>query len=173
VQRIVLTGGPGAGKTKTLDMLRTQGYATGSDAARSIIRERKRSGLPPRPDAKTFAEQIYTRELNAYNHVNSSPAFFERGIVEAAGSLFEAGVLDADGVDRLITEYRYQVVFLFPPWEEIYCTDEERDHTFDHSIRVYESILKLYHQHNYDPIEVPLGTVKDRVNFILDHVVDA
>ena len=173
MQRIVLTGGPGAGKTTALDVLGNQGYATGDDAARSIIRERKRAGLPPRPDALTFAQQIFEKEVETYHSVNSSPSFFERGIVEAVGSLFGAGALDEDCASRLLRDYRYQAVFIFPPWEEIYCMDDERDHTFEHSVKVYESILGFYHRLEYEPVEVPLGAVQNRVNFILDHVRDA
>jgi predicted ATPase len=101
--------------------------------------------------------------------VKNSPSFFERGIVETVGSLFGAGALNGDGVNRLLRDYRYQAVFIFPPWEEIYCMDDERDHTFDHSVRVYESILGFYRRHKYEPIDA----VKDRVNFILDNVGDA
>lgn len=173
MQRIVLTGGPGAGKTTTLEVLRSHGYATGEDAARSIIRERKLAGLPPRPDALTFAQQIFEKEVETYHSVKSSPSFFERGVVEAVGSLFGAGALNEDRVNRLLSDYRYQAVFVFPPWEEIYCMDEERDHTFEHAVRVYESTLGFYRRHEYEPIEVPLGAVGNRVNFVLEHVRDA
>lgn len=173
LQRIVLTGGPGAGKTTALDVLRNHGFAIGEDAARSIIRERKRAGLTPRPDARTFAREIFEKEVKAYHSANGSPAFFERGIVEAVGSLFKAEVLDASEVNRLLREYRYQAVFILPPWEEIYCMDDERDHTFDHAVRVHDSTLEFYRRHDYDPITVPLSAAKDRVNFILDHVGDA
>ncbi|MGI9328954.1 MAG: AAA family ATPase [Pseudomonadales bacterium] len=172
MQRIVLTGGPGAGKTSTLDVLRKQGYATGDDAARSIIRERKRAGLPPRPDALTFAQQVFEKEVKTYHSLNSSPSFFERGIVEAVGSLFGAGAVNEKDVNRLLRDYRYQAVFIFPPWEEIYCMDDERDHTFDHSIMVYESTLGFYRQHKYEPIEVPVGAARNRADFILDHVCE-
>ena len=173
MQRIVLTGGPGAGKTTALDVLRSQGYATGDDAARSIIRERKRAGLSPRPDPRTFAQQVFEREVEAFHSVNTSPSFFERGIVDAVGSLLGAGALSEDAVERLLSEYRYQAVFIFPPWEAIYRMDDERDHTFDHAVRVYESTLAFYRRHEYEPIEVPLSAVEDRVDFILDQVHDA
>lgn len=173
MQRIVLTGGPGTGKTTVLDVLRGDGYATGDDAARSIIRKRKRAGLSPRPDPLAFAQQVFEKEVKTYHSVHSSPSFFERGIVDAVGSLFTAGALTEDGVNRLLRDYRYQEVFIFPPWEEIYCTDDERDHTFDHCVKVYEATLGFYRRQEYDPVEVPLGAVKNRVNFILDHVYDA
>ena len=72
MQRIVLTGGPGAGKTTVLDVLREQGYATGDDAARSIIRERKAAGLTPRPDALTFAKQVFEKDVAAYQSAEQS-----------------------------------------------------------------------------------------------------
>jgi len=170
MQRIVLTGGPGAGKTTALEVLRNHGYETGNDAARSIIRERKLAGLPPRPDALTFAQQVFEKEIEAYHSVKSSPSFFERGIVEAVGSLLGAGAVNEDRVNRLLVDYPYHAVFIFPPWEEIYCMDDERDHTFDHAVRVYDSILRFYRRNEYEPIEVPLGAVGDRVDFILDHI---
>ena len=170
MRRIVLTGGPGAGKTTALDLLNSRGYTTGGDAARSIIRERKGRGLPPRPEPRIFAEQVFEQEVKAYDTVDSSPAFFERGVVEAVASLVGAGVLNEDDVNRLLSDYSYQVVFIFPPWEEIYRTDDERDHTFEHSARVYKSILGFYRQHEYEPIEVPLGENHDRVDFILDNI---
>ena len=173
MQRIVLTGGPGAGKTTVLDVLRAQGYTTGDDAARSIIRERKRAGLSPRPDPLTFSQQVFEKEIETYNAVKGSPSFFERGIVEAVGSLLGAGALTKDDANRLLSNYRYQAVFIFPPWEEIYCVDDERDHTFEHSVRVYGSTLGFYRLQEYEPIEVPVGTVEDRVTFILDRVCDA
>ena len=71
---------------------------------------------------------------------------------------------------RLLEDFRYQAVFIFPPWEEIYCTDDERDHTFEHSVNVHESILQFYLRHEYNPIEVPRDTIENRVQFILAHL---
>ena len=85
MQRIVLTGGPGAGKSTVLDVLQRQGYTTGEDAARSIIRERKAAGLSPRPVPSEFAKQVLDREIATYRSVTRSPTFLERGVAEAPG----------------------------------------------------------------------------------------
>jgi predicted ATPase len=151
-------------------VLRTRGFTIGEDAARSIIRERKLAGLSPRPDDQTFAQQIFEKELETYDTLINTPSFFERGLVEAVGSLFGVGALTRDDANRLLREYRYQTIFIFPPWEEIYTIDEERDHRFDYSERVYVSILNLYLRHDYEPIEVIKGTVEERANFILNHI---
>ena len=167
-RRIVLTGGPGAGKTVVLEQLQQRGYATGSDAARSIIRERKAAGLSPRPDAVSFGQLILKRELDAYNQVTQTPIFYERGIVDVVGSLHAAGALDASESQQLLRDHPYQAVFILPPWESIYCTDDERDHTFEHAQRVYESTLALYRRSGYEPIEVPCWTPGERATFVLE-----
>ena len=72
MNRVVLTGGPGVGKTAVIEVLREEGYAVGEDAARSIIIERKAAGLSPRPDAAEFANQILVREIAAYEFCDTS-----------------------------------------------------------------------------------------------------
>jgi predicted ATPase len=173
MQRVVLTGGPGSGKTTVLEILFENGYAVGEDAARSIIRERKAAGLNPRPEPRAFAEQVLEREIATYRSVASSPTFLERGVAEAVGSLYESGGLDDHSAKQLIDEYRYEQVFLFPPWAEIYRTDSERDHSFEHSIRVCEGTRSWYLRFGYDIVEVPLGSANARAEFVLAHTTGA
>ncbi len=167
--RGVLVGGPGTGETTVLDHLSLEGYAVGVDAARSIIRERKATGLDPRPDPRMFGEQILEREISSYRSVTRSLVFFERGVVDAVGLLYGAGALDDAEAARLINQYRYSQVFLFPPWEETYSTDEERDHTYEHSVRVFEASHNWYHRYGYDLVEVPLAPANVRAEFVLTH----
>jgi len=173
MQRIVLTGGPGSGKTTVLDLFRESGYEVGVDVARSIIQARKAAGLSPRPEPLAFSEQILEREMELYQSATSAQMFFERGIVDVAGSLYGAGALDEHTSKLLVDRYRYEFVFLFPPWADIYRTDEERDHTFDHAVRVYESIRDWYPRFGYDVTEVPIGSPQVRAEFILDRIAHA
>ena len=170
---IVLTGGPGSGKSTVLNLLHQQGYATGNDAARQIIRERKSRGDSPRPDPLTFAQTILEMEIQAYTKQDLSPAFYERGVVDAVGALcalYPSSAMDLSAAQRLLRDYPYHAVFIFPPWEDIYCMDDERDHTFDHAAMVYESTIALYTRFNYTPIEVPKDTPENRVRFILGYL---
>jgi len=169
MQRVVLTGGPGAGKSTVLDVLQRHGYTTGEDAARSIIRERKAAGLSPRPEPSEFAKQVLDREIATYRSVVSSPTFLERGVAEAVGSLYKLGNLDDRAAKQLLETYRYERIFLFPPWAEIYRNDSERDHTFEHAIQVHEGTRRWYIRFGYEIIEVPLGTAITRAEFILGH----
>ena len=171
LQRVVLTGGPGSGKTTVLEILRSKGYATGEDAARSIIRARMAEGLSPRPEPRIFAEQVLATELTLYGSITISPTFFERGVVEAVGGLYGVGGLDDDSAEQYIDRYRYDQVLLFPPWADIYRTDAERDHTFEHSVRVFESTRDWYLRFGYEIVEVPLDSPQARAEFVLAHTL--
>jgi len=62
------------------------------------------------------------------------------------------------------------VVFLLPPWEDIYGTDSERDQTFEESIEVFEGMKSWYSQWGYKTLEVPRGTIDERGSFILQRL---
>ena len=58
----IITGGPGGGKTSLLESLASKGYNCIPETARQIIKERLSKGLTPRPDAKTFAREIFDQD---------------------------------------------------------------------------------------------------------------
>ena len=114
-----------------------------------------------------FARQILEKEVEAYRSALSAPTFFERGVIDAVAFLASAGGLSETEADSLVAEYPYQAVFIFPPWEEIYCVDEERDHTFAHAEAVYHATSRFYRRCGYEPVEVPRASIEDRGRFIL------
>lgn len=169
--RVLLTGGPGAGKTTVLEVLRDLGHAVGDDAAREIIRARIAQGLSPRPDPASFAKEILAREIDAYSAVVTSPKFFERGVADVAASLLGAGAIDEDGARKLVESYPYfHRVFLFPPWQAIYRVDRERDHPFEHAVKVYKDISRWYARFDYEMIDVPFDSAESRAQFILEKI---
>ena len=85
MSRIVITGAPGAGKTTLLLALQTRGYTIVGDTARTIIQDRRRRGLSPRPDPYAFAQEILRMDKENFVHhaANPGPVFFERGVLDA------------------------------------------------------------------------------------------
>jgi predicted ATPase len=169
----VLTGGPGGGKTSLLECLASKGYAYVGETAREIIKERLSQGLTPRPDPKTFAEQIFARDwANFISNSDSSILFFDRSFMDSACLLFEA---DSEAYNKIRDTHlnnRYNnTVFLTPPWREIYRNDTERDQSFDEAVRVYQRLEKWYRKHRYHIAVLPKDTVENRATFILDQVI--
>jgi predicted ATPase len=65
--------------------------------------------------------------------------------------------------------YRYDdEVVIFPPWEEIYCTDDERKMTFEATCRFHEMLVRAYEEVGYRVREVGKGRVEERVEWVAE-----
>lgn len=168
----ILTGGPGAGKTTVLEALRARGFQGVDEAARQILKEQAAIG----GDATHDGDQVRYRDLTldrmieAYEGVSerAAPVFFDRGIPELRDYAVADGAKTPTHVAEAIARYRYApMVFIFPPWREIYRHDEERKHTFAHAEWVFEGCGAVYRGCGYRLVEVPPGPVEARVDFIL------
>src|SRR5262245_1422382 len=141
--RFVLTGGPGAGKTTILQALAARGFQYVPDSARAIIQQRKEAGLSPRPTPAQFGTEMLQKDIAQYQgtSVLHEPVFFDRGVCDAVAFLYFHGSLSVAQVATYIKEYPYhEVVFLLPPWPEIYTQDTERDQSFAEASAVYEIV---------------------------------
>jgi predicted ATPase len=167
--RVVITGGPGAGKTTLLRELGTRGFATVDDTARTIIRSRRALGLSPRPMPLEFADEVLRRDIELYEqNAGEARAFFDRGVLDALAMVADAAPERRADAVALAADCPYHpLVFLLPPWEEIYVTDEERDHPFTHAVRVCESLVGWYQLCGYQVAHVPKLPVAERCDDLL------
>src|SRR5262249_17768793 len=79
---------------------------------------------------------------------------------------------DAQIASQLIQRPYNQMVFLFPPWREIYTMDAERDQSYEEAIEVYEEVRQWYQRSGFILAPVPFGTVEQRVEFILNIAIN-
>ncbi|RUO69409.1 AAA family ATPase [Idiomarina ramblicola] len=168
--RFVVTGGPGGGKTTILAALAERGYNFAPESARKIIKERLTAGLSPRPEPISFAHEILSADIAKYRKADKGCyTFFDRGVPDALYMLDAESALTHEQAEQYMQDFPYnRVVFLLPPWKDIYVTDSERDQTFEQAIEVYDGIKRWYLQWGYEALEVPLSPVEKRVSFILD-----
>lgn len=174
--RIVITGAPGAGKTALLLALQARGYTIVGDSPRIIIQERRKRGLSPRPDAYEFAQETLRMDVaNFDRHVGATGhVFFERSVVDALCGLDHATPLSERELSQWLAKYRYlSKVFVLPPWEAIYVNDAERDHTFEHAVRVNRITQDWYRRCGYQVVEVPKISVEDRCEYVLQVLANA
>ena len=170
MRRVVITGGPGAGKTTLLEALGARGYATVAESAREVIAERLAQGLPPRPEPVEFAREILGRDDEKYHrsHRSEGPVFYDRSAVEALAMVHEASPLSEEELKSKLSGYTFhQTVFVLPPWQDIYVTDAERDHTFTHAVAVHGPIVWWYTQCGYQINVVPCLEVEQRARHVL------
>lgn len=170
---IALTGGPGSGKSTVLAALHQRGYVCVPESARDIIRERVRRGLAKRPSPHEFAQETLRRDIEQYRRVQqmAGPVFFDRSAVDALGMLDESDPSSATEIQDLLAEFKYfETAFCFPPWREIYRTDSERDQSFREAVAVYDAVTTWYRRCGYQVVDVPLGDVGSRCDFVLSRL---
>jgi len=76
----------------------------------------------------------------------------------------------SDSFDQPCVDLKYDAVFLLPPWEGIYLKDNERYESFDQAVLIYQFLLRGYQKYGYNITEVPIGTIAERIHFILAHL---
>ena len=170
MSRVVITGGPGAGKTTLLLALQARGYTIVGDSARTIIRDRRRRGLSPRPNAYEFAHETLRMDIENFVHHAATPGdvFFERGVLDVLCMLDRASPLNESELSLWLSKYQYCAkVFVLPPWKAIYVNDAERDHTFEHAESVSTIVQEWYRRCGYQVLEVPVASVDERCTYVL------
>jgi predicted ATPase len=168
---VVVTGGPGAGKTTLLAELARRGFTVVPESARAVIAERLAQGLPPRPAALEFAQEILRRDALKYaEHAGKGGwVFFDRCALEAIGMLHEVSSMAPERLAEALRSYRFcATVFVLPPWPAIYTRDAERDHDFEHAEAVHGRIVAWYGACGHTVHEVPQLPVGQRAEHVLN-----
>ncbi|MDH0615808.1 MULTISPECIES: AAA family ATPase [unclassified Agrobacterium] len=169
---IILSGCSGGGKSTLLAELARRGFATVEEPGRRIVLEETRNGGTALPwiDIEAFARRAIAMALeDRQNAPQEGPVFFDRSLVDAASALRH--VSGDTFIETLRHAHRYnRLVFLTPPWPEIYRGDDERRHDFDAAVEEYQRLLRDYDALGYDIDVLPKSSVQERADFILARI---
>lgn len=173
----VFTGGPGSGKSAIIEALANLDYLTVEETGRDIIQEQVEIGGDALPweNKEKFRDLMLSRAIYKYKLIKKGEhsLFLDRGIPGIIGYSLLENISIPDSLVSAAKLYRYnQKVFVTPPWEEIYTTDEERKQSFAVAVATYNVLCEVYPQYGYQLIEVPVGTVEERVQFVLNKIDD-
>ncbi len=175
-QIFIITGGPGFGKTAMIDELRRAGYLCSGEFARELIDHQQKIGgdLLPWKNPKLFQEEILRLRQKFYESVpDQRIAFADRGIPDQLAFARYKGFAASEELKQNAENYRYApLVFVTPPWPEIYINDAIRKETFDEAVCIHQAVLETYSGLNYQIIELPLISVSDRISFILQTILN-
>lgn len=171
----VLTGGPGSGKSTLADELERNGFARSMEAGRGVIRDQVAIGGRGVPwiDPAYFAELMLSWDTRSHRMASRAgdPVFFDRGVPDVIGYLRLTGQPVPAHVEEAARRFRYNgLVFIAPPWREIFTQDAERKQDFAEAERTSDSMRMVYAELGYSLVELPLAPVKDRLRFVLEQV---
>lgn len=168
---IVITGAPCSGKTSVVSGLELRGHRVVHEAARAYIDELLTSGKSLqeiKADPLTFERTILYRKLAIEaNLPENETIFLDRGIPDSIAYFLSAG-LDTSEPVEISRRVRYRKVFHF---QRLWF---QNDHVRAEDERMAKDLDKLlkqsYEMLGYRVIHIPVLTVEQRVDFILEQL---
>lgn len=172
LQKIIITGGPGSGKSSIIEKLMEKKYHCLPESGRAIIQDQVCIGGHALPwmNKQAFAEMMLCWELRSWHLADNHGGlcFFDRGLPDIEGYLYLCEISIPKHIERAINTFQYaKTVFIASPWRDIYVQDTERKQTFDEAIMTYHAMVDTYKKYHYELIEIPHLPVNERVDFIL------
>lgn len=124
----------------------------------------------PWRDRALFAEAMLSWEMRSFEIAGAEDGtvFFDRGVPDIIGYLDVCGIAVPAHMLRAARHIRYhRLVFVAPPWPDIYGRDAERRQDFAEAVRTHEAMVRVYAAHGYGLAELPRLPVDERVAFVL------
>lgn len=172
---IVIIGGPGTGKTTIIDGLLERGHCCYPEISREITLEAKKQGIEQLflENPLLFSELLLEGRKKQHQQAleeKSDVVFIDRGIPDVLAYMHYIGDAYPAFFDEACREHKYTKIFILPPWEAIYESDEARYENYEQATLIYKHLKETYESYGYNLIEVPKDTVDNRILFILGHL---
>lgn len=172
---VVIIGGPGTGKTTIIEGLLVKGFCCYPEISREVTLEAKKQGIEQLflENPLLFSELLLEGRKKQFHNAQKEPhniVFLDRGIPDVLAYMHYIGDSYPAFFDQACRDHIYTKIFLLPPWEDIYISDNERYENFEQAKLIYNHLTETYQKYGYDLIEVPKGTVEERISFILNQL---
>jgi predicted ATPase len=172
---IVIIGGPGTGKTTIIDGLVENGYCCYPEISRQVTAQAQQQGIEQLflENPLLFSELLLEGRKKQFLDAHQEPhniVFLDRGIPDVLAYMHYIGDSYPSFFDSACKEHIYSKIFILPPWEDIYVSDQERYENFEQAQLIHDHLVETYEKYGYELIEVPKDTVDKRILFILEQI---
>ena len=180
--KIVITGAPGTGKTLLVKTLEAKGYYCFPEVIRDMTAAAKK-GTTAKPIAtnplvfvddpmefnKALLEGRKTHFQTALR-LKEPLCFFDRGMPDVLAYMDYFGQSYPEEFIKACEEHRYSHIFILPPWEDIFISDNERMESFQQALDLHEHLMETYELFGYRINILPKTTVSERVSILLETI---
>ena len=172
-KKILITGGPGSGKTTIINELKKRKFECRDEIVRDLTMKGKSNGINQvfLDNPLEFSESLMKLRLKQFFiKSNNRFIFFDRGVHEIVAYLNFLDFKKPHSFLDLCKNIKYDFIFILKPWKEVYKQDNCRYESFDESVKIYQEILKVYNILNMETIMIDRNTVEKRTDIILSHL---
>ncbi len=172
--KVIISGGPGFGKTSIIQELEQRGFSCMHEVSRGVIDEQLKTGGNHVPwiNLASFSEIVFEKRLQEFHQAPEHDwVFFDRGLPDTIAYFIKDHQAFPDYYLHTIRNCKYHfTVFIVSPWEQIFTNDAERKEDYKTACQLHEVISETYFNLGYKILEIPKASVKERANFVLSHL---
>jgi predicted ATPase len=173
MKKIVFTGGPCSGKSTVLEELHKRGFSVLRETAKEIVAARRNIPMT-KEESQIRQDLIFNEQIAKEDKAekeNCDILFLDRGLIDGLGySVLYSGENSIQKYLSAVKNRKYDIIFIFeqlPFSSEGFRAVNENE---EEAIKIRNAIDHVYKRLGYEPISVPVMSVKDRVQFILDRI---
>ena len=171
-RRLIITGGPGTGKSTLLAHLKQRGFSVFEEVSRRLIQAQRQQPNPALPwdNLPRFAELCLEQMM--IQHTKAQPQrinFYDRAIPDIIAYLRNGEEAIPSVYEQVLQQKAYEKqVFFAPPWPQIYINDQERPQRYEESLRISALLTETYEQLGFQLITLPKASCEMRVKFVIE-----
>lgn len=174
-KKIVITGGPGTGKTSIINELLRRGFVCLEEISRHVTLDAQKQGIDQLflTNPLLFSDMLLEGRKKQFSEANANKnqlTFLDRGIPDIVAYMDYLGTNYPERFTEACQNHPYNHVFILAPWQQIYVSDNERYENFDQAVQIHDHLINTYSKYGYDLYDVPFGSVESRADFILNIV---
>ncbi|HUH26637.1 ATP-binding protein [Gelidibacter sp.] len=172
-KKIVITGGPGTGKSSIINELKKRGHICFEEISRQVTLEARENGIEQLflTQPLLFSKLLLEGRLKQFTEANTyenATIFLDRGLPDVLAYMDFYGSDYPESFVQACQNHSYDTVFIVTPWADIFQSDHVRYETFEQSEQIHEQLINTYTKFGYDLIPIPFDTVEKRADFIID-----
>ena len=167
----ILSGCSGGGKSSLLGEMQKRGYSIIPEAGRRVVANAQKNDTDALPwkSPNAFVRacvELHLRDL-ASSSVLTGPVLLDRSLIDVISYLeFKFLPVPQDLANLLKTPRYESLVFITPPWPEVFENDGQRKVSFSEAVLEHEHLCQTFSRLGFTLQEVPQHPLPDRADFI-------
>ena len=168
----VITGGPGSGKTTTVNLLKERGYITTFEHARHYIDTQRLKGKTideVRKNQQEFQSGVLEMQMEQENQISPDvQVFLDRAIPDALAYYRFLNLPEDEKLTEALRTVSYKKVFILDCLSLV--KDYARTEDAAAQKKIHALLMEVYESLGFPVIQVPVLQPEERVDFILKNL---